>query len=392
MRGLSRVSLAGADRGCCGGIKRQSSCGLVGSDTVERSPAAQLAAVMQPHAGENRAEMRSRSQAIIVDDNLDWQLVQDRLTKFAAISDLFPLESMRDCEKAGPYYSHFMAWRLGTWVGEEWFSFFDDLLRTSTEIPGWRTSRLPHGCDHQAFWGFIWELQVAKWLVDSNDGKVSWLPEGPDLRLKASDTNLYVECTTYLKSFALEQFISDLLRLVDTHLVIRHTPFTIFSLPKDSRVDAFLDELLRPILSQDYLDGIAASASEQSPMRLPVPEGVDNLYVLYDADNPNRLNPDQPWATAGDPTEFLVIAWNEVVGNKRESNQLESHRPNLLAINFLLGDYQIAAMLRESEPKLDFGSTIDGALISACGIDQTPSIYNSRMIMKKSKLPISLNN
>lgn len=299
---------------------------------------------------------------------------------------------MRACEEVGPYYSHFMAWRLGTWFGDEWFAFLEELLVASSGIPGWDARRFLDGCDHRAFWGFIWELQVAHWLVHSNEGEVTWLSTGPDLLFEGSESELYVECTTYQKSYALERFISELLNHIDPHLAIQHTPLTIFSLPKNGEVDAFLDDLLRPLIDNKHLAQVAAEATVRSPRRLRVPEGVNNLYLLYEADNPEEIDVDQPWATTGSPSDFLNIAWKEVLDNKRESNQLELKRPNLVAINFLLGDYQLASILRDTEPTLDFGSTFDAILISACGIDKVPSSHNSRIHTRGLTLPVSLES
>ena len=62
--------------------------------------------------------------------------------------------------------------------------------------------------------------------------------------------------------------------------------------------------------------------------------------------------------------------------NKRDSNELKSHRPNLLAVNLLLGiDFQLAAALR-SMPTPNLGKEFDAVFLTACGIDKIPSLNN----------------
>lgn len=87
-----------------------------------------------------------------------------------------------------------------------------------------------------------------------------------------------------------------------------------------------------------------------------------------------------PSAT-GDPEIYLRHAMEEALNNKRNSNRIAEHRPNLLAINYLLDQgFQMAFnRLRDlglTVPTLEFGNTFDMALFIACGIDQNPSAYN----------------
>lgn len=66
----------------------------------------------------------------------------------------------------------------------------------------------------------------------------------------------------------------------------------------------------------------------------------------------------------------------EVLDNKRELNDLKSNRPNLLAVNLLLGqDYQLATALR-TIPTPNLGEEFDAVFLTACGIDEIPSLNN----------------
>ena len=63
----------------------------------------------------------------------------------------------------------------------------------------------------------------------------------------------------------------------------------------------------------------------------------------------------------------------EAVDNKKNSNDLGVHRPNLLAVSFLLNDWQVAMMSPErvkspTLPQID--PNIDVLTVSAVGIDE----------------------
>ncbi len=334
--------------------------------------------------------MNKPSQEIIVGEKIDWNKVESRLCLHPNMDKHFPLETMKSCASIPPYFSHFLAWRLGTWEGEEWFSFLEDLMLTASNIPGWHEHDVTHGCDHNSFWGYLWEIQVACWLKRNENNNIEWLPQGPDLKIETPHGNVFVECTTYLKSFAHKLYISELLCAIDPHLKVEHTPCTIFSLPKNNNVESFLDDLFSPFLDPKYIVELAKAAKIMSPVCLPVPKGLKNLFVIYEADESEESNPNQPWGTAGDPDQYLSIAREEALNNKRYSNQLVSHRPNLLAINFLLGDSQFARMLSRDVPIPEFGLELDAVLFSACGIDDIPSANNSVLIPRIQEFPLSL--
>jgi hypothetical protein len=69
------------------------------------------------------------SQKILVHWLLDWGLVETRLTKYPAIAANFRSEIMNpNYREKGPYYCHYMAWRLGAWKTESRFTRINNLL------------------------------------------------------------------------------------------------------------------------------------------------------------------------------------------------------------------------------------------------------------------------
>lgn len=111
--------------------------------------------------------MKEPAHLVFIKQYLDWEKVQDRLSRYKHIGIIFPLAELQRCSNKAPFYCHYLGWRLGVWKNEEWFEFFDKLLETSMNLPGWDDkNRVPGGCEFDKFWGFIWELQTAIFFAD----------------------------------------------------------------------------------------------------------------------------------------------------------------------------------------------------------------------------------
>jgi hypothetical protein len=158
--------------------------------------------------------MREPAHLNIINKNLDWERVQERIQCYKHIAEIFPLTELQKCSDKAPFYCHYMGWRLGTWQDEEWFQFFDRLLGIGTNLPGWDKDRIPGGCEFENFWGFIWELQAAVFFANHLGLGTEWLKAGPDIQVSTESSSFFVECTTYRKSFGLEEFISELFRCI----------------------------------------------------------------------------------------------------------------------------------------------------------------------------------
>jgi hypothetical protein len=211
-------------------------------------------------------------------------------------------------------------------------------------------------------------------MFSNHQVHVEWMNSGPDLKVISTAGQFFVECTIYRKSFGLEEFINELFSHIDSQIKVRHIPLNIFSLPKDKNLEPFLDELFKPFLDDMFLEEKLQESQEISLVNLPVPKGTRNLYVFIENRGAKNFSPDQPWAATGPAEGFLDVALREILDNKRSSNELKLHRPNLLAVNLLLGlDFQLANAVRGNIPNPNLGPGFDGVFLTACGIDKTPS-------------------
>lgn len=156
-------------------------------------------------------------------------------------------------------------------------------------------------------------------------------------------------------------------------LRVEHRAFLPFSLPQNADTANFLDELLRPFLEPRFLQHALAAADECWPHPLPVPQAAKNFVVYVEGDI-NAYDPGVLRKYTGDPESFLKLALSEAVGNKQKANRLAEHRPNVLAINYLLGsDFYMAEQrqqeLQEKMPTINRGSTLDAILSTCTGVD-----------------------
>lgn len=248
--------------------------------------------------------MKVPAHKTLIDRFMNWDLVRKRLASYENIGKFYTLSNLQACSNKAPFYSHYLAWRLGTWKDEKWFEFFNTLLSNAAKLTGWNKTRISQACEFENFWSFLWELQVAQ-MFSNNKANVEWINSGPDLKVNSSGGQFYVECTMYRKSFGLEDFIADLFAHVDNQLRVRHIPFITFSLPKDKNLEPFLDELCRPLLDEAFLEKKFKEAQEISPIMLPTPKGIENLYIFIENHNAKNFNPHQPWATTGSPENFF---------------------------------------------------------------------------------------
>lgn len=345
--------------------------------------------------------MREPSHLTFVKQYLNWERVKERLLKYKHIAATFPLSKLKKCSNKAPFYCHYLGWRLGTWENEDWFEFFDNLLEISSNLPGWDyVSHIPGGCDYGNFWSFVWELQTAVFFSNHLGLKTAWRKDGPDFQVSVESTDIFIECTTYHKSFGLSEFISELFQCISFQINTLHTPFLKFSLPKNNNIEAFLDVLFNPYLDPSFLHDKITETQHKSPVMLPIPPGAVNFYIYLenqDAANKN-FELEKELFTAGNPESFLEIALREIINNKTYANNLPKNRPNLLMVNFMLGkDWQLAATLRTIQ-KPCLGKTLDGIFISTCGIDRIPMIQDlfvyfpdiSHPLARFLKKPISI--
>ncbi len=324
------------------------------------------------------------AQRQIVHERINWERLRERLARYPAIEQTFPLRTLQEaCEKP-PYYCHYMSWRLGAWEDECNFKRLEELLGCAKELSNWEDERrsLIGSADFAEFWSLVWQLQVAEHLHKIGT-EVSWDESGPDLSVKVGDERWYVECTTPRKSFGLLKFLRDVLSKLDPDLRISYDLCLPFKLPQDSNRDPFLDKILRPFLDPLYLAKFKEAAKQGSSVTVYEDEDQSSLRV-YLADGPDVVS------KTVDPKSSVECALREAVDNKEYLNNLMNCRPNLLAVNYLLFDeFALADLLPKRMESLTpprLGPNIDALAISAVGIDERLSRERLRILNRSESV------
>lgn len=313
------------------------------------------------------------TQAQLVERSLDWDLVRTRLERLHAIARTFPIDTLRAARKSDPYYCHPVAWRLGTWKTEALLTRLDELLRVGETLPNWRKEKaLTNGLDFADFWSLLWQLQVAEYLQGLGCSP-SWMGSGPDFEVSTGHGRAYVECYVYRKSFGVEAFLDELVRVScpDAYLLRDHClPFQIPSKNRGQLISSFL----APILDSGCLESGRREATQSYPFVLSRLDGT-SLQLVLGTDDTTTYSPASGATLTGDPDSYLSVALREAVQAKSNANALASHRPNLLLINFLLStDAQIAInharSLSYSPSRPQLPDSIDTAAVTTTGIDE----------------------
>jgi len=327
--------------------------------------------------------MKNNSYTELINKYLDWDKVEDRLKRFNHIGEYFDINTLRNCSSE-IYACHYLAWRLGVWDTENSFLLLDSLLQHASSLKGWsKNSKKSQtaSCDYGDFFGFLWELQMAKRLSSMERvSEVEWLNSGPDLKVtKKYGEVVYVECYTYRKAFVLELYIQDVLSRIHRNLTAYHVPCTKFSITREDFRGKLLDDIFSPFLDESYLQGKIQEASIKYPVVLYKNEEV-NFYVYLNGVRPGKHQPGIVPNASGDQEEYLSHVIKEAVENKTKNNpnNLRNYRPNLLAINFLLSnDFQMA-LNRQNElklpPPIGKSEHIDKFYFGICGIGELPGL------------------
>ena len=157
---------------------------------------------------------------------------------------------------------------------------------------------------------------------------------------------------------------------LDPELRISYDRCLRFDLPKNSNQNDFLHQILARFLDPSRLAKAKEKAKSQYPVVLYKDPG-SSLYIYVDGDGdytpgvvPNRT---------GDPKAYVELVLGEAVRDKGCSNDLSKCHPNLLAVNYALGDFQIARMLPKRMPTLklpQIAPNIDALAGAGVGINE----------------------
>lgn len=322
---------------------------------------------------------REPAQRQLVHGLLNWDLVRDRCGRFSAIGRMFPMEAMEKCADSSPYYCHYMSWRLGTWQNESLFERLNDLISCAEALPNWQEEKRPlvASADFAEFWSLLWQFQVAEHLCSAGTD-VRWTKgrggvASPDLLATVAGQEWFVECYVPRKSFGVLEFLKDILWRIDRDVCTSYDACLPFQLPMDRERTPFLDEVLGR-----FLDGaVLADAREAARTKYPVvlyKHPASSLYVYLRGDNVDAYTPGVVPNRTGSPRPYVERVLREAVRAKENSNGLKCHRPNLLAVSYLLGGFQTATRLREqgviAEMAPQLGPNIDVLAVSTVGIDE----------------------
>lgn len=329
---------------------------------------------------------------------LDWELVEARSEQFPAIGRTFPLTLLREYEERSPYYSHYMSWRLGTWGDESLFQRLEELLLCAEALPNWKQEKasLVGSRDYSEFWSLVWQLQVAEYL-SSVGSEVTWATPtapSPDLSAVVYCQRCFVECYVPRKSFGLLNYIEDVVSRVDESICVSYDSCLPFRLAGSSSVTDFIDQVLKQCLEPNRLAEAKGEAEKQYPVVLFKDED-SSLYVYVEGETGNKYMPGIVPNRVGCPERYLEVVLREALEAKRHSNGLRDHRPNLLAVSFLLSkDFQLAEALRGlpamAQVDPDIGATIDTLAVSTAGINERLSKEKLKIVLDSGAARVAL--
>lgn len=337
------------------------------------------------------------AQKQLVQKFINWMRVKKRLKKYPAINDAFPLEYLKSCKNKQPYYCHYMSWRLGTWHTESFFERLNELLELSKNLPNWSSEKpLLTSPEFSDFWSLVWQLQVAEYLCDIGTD-VKWLKQGPDLSVSIDSEVRYVECYSYRKSFGLLNFIGELLRNVDDSISTSYGYCMPFGLPQNSDRSLFLDHVLTKFKDPCFIKESRQKALERYPVVMwKDSESKNGLVIYMEGPDPDAYAPGIVSRGVGDPQNYLEVVLKEALRNKNKSNDLKSHRPNLLVVNYLLSrDAQLATSranaLKLPIPEIQLNLNIDAFAISGLGINDQLDRSKLKRIVPVDSDDLALN-
>lgn len=320
---------------------------------------------------------------------LDWKLVEARSERFPAIGRTFPLTLLRKYEEVAPYYSHYMSWRLSTWRDETLLERLEELLLGAETLPNWKQEKasLVGSRDYSEFWSLVWQLQMAEYL-SSVGSEVAWGSQkgpSPDLSAVVDGQRCFVECYVPRKSFGLLNYLEDVLSRVNQNIRVSYDLCLPFRLAGSSSVTDFVDQVLKRCLDVNRLAEAKRAAATQYPVVLFKDED-SSLCVYVRGENSDKYKPGVVPKLTGCPERYLELVLREAVEAKRFSNGLGGHRPNLLAVSFLLSkDFQLAEALRglpaAAQIDADAGATIDALAVSTAGIHERLSKEKLKIVL-----------
>ena len=189
-------------------------------------------------------------------------------------------------------------------------------------------------------------------------------------------------------------YIEDVLSRVDQNIRVSYDACLPFRLAGSSSVTDFIDQVLKQCLDANRLAEAKWEAATQYPVVLFKDED-SSLYVYVEGEKASRYMPGIVPNRVGCPERYLELVLREAVEAKRCSNGRRDHRPNLLAVSFLLSrDFQLAEGLRglpaTAQVDADVGATIDSLAVSTAGIHERLSAEKLKVVLDSEAASVAL--
>ncbi len=302
--------------------------------------------------------------------------MERRLLRYEAIGRAFSVDMLKSRRECPPYYCHYLAWRLGAYENDDLFQRLEELFSCAIQLPNWEVEKksLINTAEIADFWAVLWQLQVAELLCKVGTD-VCWSKpvagkRSPDITVVIGSHRWYIECYTYRKSFDLLVFLEEVLRIIDPQINVDYDKCLPLRLPKNNERCAFVDEVLSRVVDPNLLSKARRRAKTEWPQVL-YNDRNSSLRIHLEHEDIDSYCPSSN--SVGSPRSYLETVLREAVDNKKNSNGLGSHRPNCLAVNYVLSrDYQLARSLRDwgaiRTPEL--GPHLDALAVGAVGIDE----------------------
>ena len=319
-------------------------------------------------------------RALLCNSGNDARYLQ-RLRSFPAIASLgcMPGTMKEIIQGQPPYLFHGLAFRLATYPVhcDKFFSRWEELLLGARKAKGWNQEYAywDKRGDHWAikwdrFYHFLWLLQCYEYFSERScyvSFPASKTDSRPDLRIVQTDGSVFfAECYFYTKWWAQELLLEELLEAIDQNLILERT-HNIRIADSDNPLsvnngEKFVDTLatLEGALGPTRLDRLRGMAQKISPQLVC---SIGDFSVQLES-SIGEYQPSQN--VQGDPSASWPTFVKEIIAAKSSSNDLGSHRPNLVMVNGLGLDFQLSHGKSHRTPVLP--EPLDEMRIYRCGI------------------------
>lgn len=287
-----------------------------------------------------------------------------------------------------PWFCHGLAFRFATYsdTSDYLFNQWESLLKFAQQGQGWQKEydHWNKADDHWAkkwdrFHHFLWLLQCYEYF--SSQGIVSFPASNsamPDLLVKPPTKEaFYVECSFYSKWWPGQEHFEAILNSIDLNLTIKRrynikhdaasNPFRAGS---DAKL-AVLRNHLATQLAPDRLAELRVAAQQTTPQTIC---DFGDFEILLEGKGEYKPGPN----AHGDAAKSLPVYVEEIITAKKNKNNLQGSRPNVLLVNSLGVDFQLS--LAQGSLIAELPYSIDEIWISSCGIDE--KLENCQRVQK----------